>query len=94
MSVFKRTNHIPAGLETGSASHGLLWWGNSLMLAGLLMTLLSVLMSYTWADQLSLLLQGLSHISMLLWATLIKFGFLMRLVALNQRRFGGRPSCV
>ena len=59
--------------------------GNWAMLLGLLMTLLSVVFSYTLAEQFSLLLQGLFHISTLLWATLIKFGFIMRFVAENKR---------
>ncbi|MCY0965271.1 hypothetical protein [Parathalassolituus penaei] len=58
------------------------------MALGGLMTLASVWSGYVLADHLSLLLQGLSHVSALLWAVLIKFGFIMRLSALNRKQLG------
>ena len=55
--------------------------GNWTMLIGLVMTLFSVAMGYLFAEHLSLLMQGVSHISTPVWATLIKFGFIMRIAA-------------
>lgn len=55
--------------------------GNWIMLIGLVLTIVSVLLGYVFANHLSLLAQGVSHITTPMWATLIKFGFIMRIAA-------------
>ena len=57
---------------------------------GVVLALVSILLSYPLAHWLSLPLQILAHISTLVFATLVKFGYIMRVVALN--RFAGIPS--
>jgi hypothetical protein len=61
----------------------LLLAGNWLMLMGLAGTVLSVEVSYVFAEQFSLMTQVIAHISTLLFATLIKFGYIMRCIALK-----------
>ena len=61
----------------------LLLAGNWLMLLGLAGTVLSVEICYVFADHFSLGLLVAAHISTLLFATLIKFGYIMRCIALN-----------
>lgn len=61
----------------------LLLAGNWLMLMGLAGTVLSVEICYVFADQFSLMTQVVAHISTLLFATLIKFGYIMHCIALK-----------
>lgn len=67
--------------------HCLLVAGNWSMIVGVALAIVSVLASYPLAHWLSLPLQILAHISTLVFATLVKFGYIMRVVALN--RFAG-----
>jgi len=67
--------------------HWLLVAGNWGMIFGLIFTLLSVLASYTYAHWFSMSVQVFAHISTLLFATMVKFGYIMRSIALN--RFAG-----
>ena len=64
--------------------HRLLVAGNWSMILGLLLTLISVWASYGLAHGLSISIQVLAHISTLIFATLVKFGYIMRSVALNR----------
>jgi hypothetical protein len=57
--------------------------GNWLMVLGLAGTVLSVEVCYVFADHFSLMTQVIAHISTLLFATLIKFGYIMRCIALK-----------
>ena len=70
--------------------HVLLMVGNWGMIAGLLLTLASVIASYPLAASLSLAAQVVAHISTLLFATLVKFGYILRSVALNRLSGCGR----
>ena len=67
--------------------HCLLVIGNWGMILGLTLTVLSVLVSYTYAHWFSMSAQVLAHIGTLLFATVVKFGYIMRSIALN--RFAG-----
>jgi len=64
--------------------HKLLVAGNWAMIIGLAITVLSVLASYTFAHWFSISVQIVAHIATLLFATMIKFGYIMRSLALHQ----------
>jgi hypothetical protein len=85
-------SHLHLGGQRPSISyakqfHCLLVAGNWSMIMGVMLALVSILLSYPLAHWLSLPLQVLAHISTLVFATLVKFGYIMRVVALN--RFAG-----
>lgn len=61
----------------------LLILGNWLMLAGLAGMLVSIEVSYVYAEYFSLMSQVFAHIFTLISATLIKFGYVMRCIALK-----------
>ncbi|MEH6449204.1 MAG: hypothetical protein V7765_11075 [Oleispira sp.] len=86
-SHFQFSEYLPA-IPNAERLQWLLLAGNWLMLFGLAGTILSVELSYVFADQLSLMVQVVAHISTLLCATLIKFGYIMRCIALKG--FGER----
>lgn len=81
-SHFQFSEYLPA-IPNAERLQWLLLAGNWLMLLGLSGTVLSVELSYFFADQLSLMVQVMAHISTLLCATLIKFGYIMRCIALK-----------
>lgn len=64
--------------------HCLLVAGNWIMILGAFLTLMSVIASYPLAASLSITAQILAHIGTLLFATVVKFGYIMRSVALNH----------
>ncbi|ASP40894.1 hypothetical protein CHH28_10140 [Bacterioplanes sanyensis] len=72
--------------------HWLLVLGNWGMLLGVVMTVVSVMLSYPLAHWLSLPMQILAHISTLVFATLVKFGYILRSIALNRFAGCGQPS--
>lgn len=57
--------------------------GNWGMMLGVILTLLSVVASYGLSQYLSMAAQIVAHISTLLFATLVKFGYIARCIALN-----------
>ncbi|WP_339806818.1 hypothetical protein [uncultured Marinobacter sp.] len=61
---------------------------NSLLLISLLGVAITVLLAYPMADLLSLPVQIAAHIATLLFATLLKLSYVMRLVSLKSL---GRP---
>lgn len=72
--------------EFGARMSRLQWLlvgGNCSMLLGCILTLLSVLASYGLTQELSMAAQIVAHISTLIFATLVKFGYIARCVALN-----------
>lgn len=77
------TGQLP-NVASARRSHKLLVAGNWAMIIGLAITLLSVLASFILADWFSISTQVVAHISTLLFVTLIKFGYVMRLQALHQ----------
>lgn len=81
-SHFQFSEYLPA-IPNAERLQWLLLAGNWLMLLGLSGTVLSVELSYFFTDQLSLMVQVMAHISTLLCATLIKFGYIMRCIALK-----------
>ncbi len=62
----------------------LLHTGNFSMLAGLVLIIVSILASYQFAHLFSLSVQVSAHIGTLVFATVIKLGYITRCVALNQ----------
>jgi len=81
-SHFQFSEQLPA-LPNAECLQWLLIAGNWLMLLGLAGTILSIEVCYVFADQFSLMTQVAAHISTLLFATLIKFGYIMRCIALK-----------
>ena len=81
-SHFQFSEQLPA-MPNAERLQWLLIAGNWLMLLGLAGTVLSVEVCYVFADQFSLMTQVVAHISTLLFATLIKFGYIMRCIALK-----------
>jgi hypothetical protein len=81
-SHFQFSEYLPA-VPNAEGLQRLLLAGNWLMLLGLIGTLLSVEVSYVFADQFSLITQVAAHVSTLLFATSIKFGYIMRCIALK-----------
>lgn len=74
-------------ISNADGIHRLLVLGNWGMLLGAVFTLLSVWLSYGLSQWLPLSLQIVAHISTLIFATAIKFGYILRCFALN--RFAG-----
>jgi hypothetical protein len=81
-SHFQFSEQLPA-LPDAERLQWLLIAGNWLMIFGLAGTILSVEVCYVFADHFSLMTQVAAHISTLLFATLIKFGYIMRCIALK-----------
>lgn len=57
--------------------------GNSTMFVAVIGLLLCILVGYSHADSFSLWMQVASHIGLILFATAIKIGYVMRCVGLN-----------
>lgn len=57
--------------------------GNCMMAIGLTLALCSIVMTYVYPEKFSLTIQILGHISTLLFVTSVKFGYIMRCVALR-----------
>ncbi|MFT4906789.1 MAG: hypothetical protein ACI978_000864 [Oleispira sp.] len=81
-SHFQFSEHLPA-IPNAERFQWLLIAGNWLMLLGLTGTVLSIEVSYVFADHFSLMTQVAAHIATLLFATSIKFGYIMRCIALK-----------
>ena len=81
-SQFQFSEHLPA-MPNAENFQWLLLAGNWLMVLGLAGTVSSIEICYVFADHFSLMTQVMAHISMLLAATLIKFGYIMRCIALK-----------
>jgi len=81
-SHFQFSEQLPA-MPNAERLQWLLIAGNWLMLLGLAGTVLSIEVCYVFAEQFSLMTQVAAHISTLLFATLIKFGYIMRCIALK-----------
>jgi len=81
-SHFQFSEQLPA-LPDAERLQWLLIAGNWLMIFGLAGTILSVEVCYVFADHFNLMTQVAAHISTLLFATLIKFGYIMRCIALK-----------
>lgn len=77
------SNQLPS-MPNAFRLQALLVAGNWAMLMGVVMTLCSIVASYQFADSFSLAVQILLHISTLLFATLVKFGYIMRCVSLHE----------
>lgn len=59
-------------------------WAHLGMMASLLIIALSVLTAYVWDTDQNLLLQGIAHLSMLLFAVVFKLSYILRLHALHS----------
>lgn len=81
-SNFQFSEQLPA-IPHADRLQWLLIAANWLMLLGLAGTVLSVEVCYVFADHFSLMTQVAAHISTLIFATLIKFGYIMRCIALK-----------
>ncbi len=81
-SHFQFSEQLPA-MPNAERLQWLLIAGNWLMLLGLAGTILSIEVCYVFDAQFSLMTQVAAHISTLLFATLIKFGYIMRCIALK-----------
>ena len=81
-SHFQFSEQLPA-IHNAERLQWLLIAGNWLMLLGLAGTVLSIEVCYVFDDQFSLMTQVAAHISILLFATSIKFGYIMRCIALK-----------
>ncbi|CCK77329.1 MAG: hypothetical protein KBT75_02755 [Oleispira antarctica] len=81
-SHFKFSAHLPS-IPDAERFQWLLLGGNWLMLLGLIGTILAIEVSYVFVDHFSLGVQVAGHISMLLFAVSIKFGYIMRCIALK-----------
>ena len=57
--------------------------GNSTMLVAVIGLLLCILVGYSYADSFSLWAQVASHIGLILFATAVKIGYVMRCVGLD-----------
>lgn len=57
--------------------------GNCMIAIGLILAFASIVMTYVYPDKFSLTTQILGHISTLLFVTSVKFGYIMRCVALG-----------
>lgn len=65
-----------------------LGFANTALLLTVVALVMTVLVSYPFADQLSIPLQIAAHIGTLLFATLMKLSYILRLVSLKSL---GRP---
>lgn len=81
-SQFQFSDQLPS-MPNAANMQWLLIAGNWLMVLGLAGTVLSVEVCYVFADHFSLMTQVIAHISTLIFATLIKFGYIMRCIALK-----------
>jgi len=81
-SNFQFSDQLPA-VPNAERLQWLLLAANWFMLLGLAGTLLSVEICYVFAEHFSFMTQVVAHISILLFATLIKFGYIMRCIALK-----------
>lgn len=86
-SHFQFSEQLPA-IPNAENLQWLLLAGNWLMLLGLTGTFISVEVCYVFNDYFSLGFLVVAHIATLLFATLIKFGYIMRCIALKG--FGER----
>lgn len=81
-SHFHFSQRLPA-VPNAEHLQWLLVVGNWLMLLGVIGTILSIEVCYVFDDYFSLMTQVMGHILMLLFAVSIKFGYIMRCVALK-----------
>ena len=81
-SHFQFSDHLPS-IPNAERFQWLLLAGNWLMLLGLAGTILAIDVCYVFVDHFSLGAQVAGHISMLLFAVSIKFGYIMRCIALK-----------
>lgn len=86
-SNFYFSEQLP-NVEHADRWQWLLIAANWLMLAGLAGTFISIEVCYVFAEHFSLMAQIAAHILTLIFATLIKFGYIMRCIALKG--FGER----
>tara|TARA_B110000196_G_C20657017_1_gene435691 strand:- start:121 stop:390 length:270 start_codon:yes stop_codon:yes gene_type:complete len=81
-SHFQFSEQLPV-IPNAERLQWLLILGNWLMLLGLAGTVLSVEVSYVFSNHFSLMTQVAAHIATLLFVTSIKFGYIMRCIALK-----------
>ena len=81
-SNFHFSNQLPA-VPDAQHLQRLLVLGNWLMLLGLAGTVFTIEVCYVFDDYFSLMSQVAGHISMLLFAVSIKFGYILRCIVMK-----------
>lgn len=74
-------------IANAEQAHKLLVMGNWGMIFGVLMMVVSVIISFPFAAGVSLSIQIVAHIGTLIFAAVVKIGYILRSIALN--RFAG-----
>ncbi len=78
---------LPASRPTRHESHRasmLITAGNSLLTCSVIMLLATIFIAYVIPEQVTLKVQIISHISMLIFATGLKFGYILRLTGQHR----------
>jgi len=80
VSTANSFNEIP---PSGGFYTTLLTYANSALVISTLLMILTILLSYPFADLLSMQLQIVAHISTIIAATVVKISYVLRCVSLN-----------
>ena len=82
-STVKQRKLVQLGVASNRFYSHALIGGNSTMLIAIIGLLLCILVGYSYADSFSLWAQVASHIGLILFATAVKIGYVMRCIGLD-----------